>query len=84
MRKFLVVLVVLSIAFFVLPSEMIAQCPMCKMSMESNLQSGGTAGQGLNKGILYLFTLPYVIIGGLGYYWYKNQRLIGDDVVSEN
>ena len=29
-----------------------AQCPMCKMTAESNLKGGGSAGKGLNSGIL--------------------------------
>jgi hypothetical protein len=52
--------------------------------MESNLNNGGTAGKGLNKGILYLFSMPYLIIGGLGYYWYKNQKLVEGEESSEN
>ena len=51
-----------------------AQCPMCRISAESNLDNGGSAGAGLNKGILYLFATPYLIIGGLGLYWYLNRR----------
>jgi len=84
MRKLLIILSILTIATFVTPTALVAQCPMCKISMESNLNNGGTAGKGLNKGILYLFTLPYMIIGGLGFYWYKNQRLLGEDTPSEN
>lgn len=84
MRKLLIILSILMAAIFIAPTTSLAQCPMCKISMESNLNNGGTAGQGLNKGILYLFSLPYMIIGGLGFYWYKNQRLIGEDTPSEN
>ncbi|MBK8622401.1 MAG: hypothetical protein IPN79_11730 [Saprospiraceae bacterium] len=62
------------IILFFLPEEMTAQCPMCKMSAESNLKEGGTAGRGLNAGILFLLTLPYLIIGTLGYVWYKNRK----------
>jgi len=84
MRKLLIILSIITAATFVAPTTSHAQCPMCKISMESNLNNGGTAGKGLNKGILYLFSLPYMIIGGLGFYWYKNQRLIGEDTPSEN
>ncbi len=60
-----------------------AQCPMCKISMESNLNSGGTAGRGLNKGILYLFATPYLIIGGIAYVWYRNRKLSTDEELAE-
>ena len=60
--------------FAAAPAILVAQCPMCKISMESNLENGGTAGQGLNKGILYLFATPYIIIGGIGYVWWRNRK----------
>jgi len=84
MRKLIVIFFFLVTALLVNPLQSDAQCPMCKISMESNLNNGGTAGKGLNKGILYLFSLPYLIIGGIGFYWYKNQRMIGEDTPSEN
>jgi hypothetical protein len=55
-------------------SDIMAQCPMCKMSAESNLKDGGTAGKGLNTGILYMLALPYILISTLGYLWYKNRK----------
>lgn len=51
-----------------------AQCPMCRMSAESNLENGGEAGKGLNKGILYLLATPYLMIGGIAFFWYRNRR----------
>jgi hypothetical protein len=50
-----------------------AQCPMCRMSAESNLKAGGTAGKGLNRGILYLFAMPYLLVGTIGFVWWRNQ-----------
>lgn len=50
-----------------------AQCPMCRISAESNLKNGGTEGRGLNAGILFILSLPYVLVGGLGYIWYRNR-----------
>lgn len=51
-----------------------AQCPMCKMSAESNLADGGTEGRALNKGILYLLALPYTMVMVLGVVWYRNRK----------
>lgn len=61
--------------------QILAQCPMCKMSLESNLQNGGTQGRGINTGILFLLTTPYLIIGGIGYFWWKNRRKKEDDPI---
>lgn len=58
--------------------DMMAQCPMCKIAAESNLENGGTAGKGLNNGILYMLSLPYVLIGVLGFVWYKNRKKAED------
>lgn len=59
--------------------EVPAQCPMCKMSAEKNLQDGGTAGKGLNKGIFMMLAMPYLLIGTIGVLWYKNRNKEHED-----
>ena len=54
--------------------DLIAQCPMCRMSAESNLSSGGTAAKGLNNGILYIFVFPYMVVSIIVYIWWKNNK----------
>jgi hypothetical protein len=54
--------------------DAIAQCPMCRMSLESNLKNGGTAGQGMNAGILMLLSTPYLLVGGIAYVWFRNKK----------
>ena len=79
--KWLLMLVVFSIVLMVIfQSDLDAQCPMCKLSAESNLRDGGSAGKGLNAGILYMLSLPYLIVTGLGYLWYKNRKNLDSDV----
>lgn len=51
-----------------------AQCPMCRMSAESNLKNGGTSGRGLNTGIIYLLVMPYLIVPSLLYLWWRNRK----------
>lgn len=55
-------------------STLDAQCPMCRMTAESNLANGGQEGKGLNNGILYMLATPYLLIGGIAYVWYRNRR----------
>ncbi|GLR15912.1 hypothetical protein [Portibacter lacus] len=69
----LLVLTVLIFLFVGLP-DMMAQCPMCRMSAESNLEHGGTMGKGLNRGILYILSLPYLLVLSLGIIWYRNKK----------
>lgn len=57
-----------------------AQCPMCRMSAQSNLENGGTEGRGLNTGILYMLAMPYLLVGTLGYIWWRNRRKAYDEV----
>jgi hypothetical protein len=47
---------------------------MCKAVAESDLEGGGTAAQGINEGILYLMFIPYLLIGGAGYFIYKHYK----------
>ncbi len=83
MKKLNRVLIILVIASGALMSsyDSAAQCPMCKMSAESNLKNGGTAGKGLNAGILYMLALPYTLIGTIGYIWWRNTRRKEEDEV---
>lgn len=79
MRKYSIILLlmIIMICFIFLP-EIEAQCPMCRMSAESNLEHGGTMGKGLNKGILYMLSLPYLLVATIGFIWYKNRNNINE------
>jgi predicted tellurium resistance membrane protein TerC len=79
-NKYIILSMLVLIVLVFISSDLAAQCPMCKMSAESNLNDGGTAGKGLNKGILYMFAMPYLLVGTLGYLWWRNKR----DMEGEN
>ncbi|ATL46367.1 hypothetical protein COR50_03805 [Chitinophaga caeni] len=48
-----------------------AQCSLCTKTAQ---QLGEGPAQGLNQGILYLAFTPLLIIGVLGYRWWRNNR----------
>lgn len=73
-QKILFSLFALMLVFSFLAPELYAQCPMCRMSAESNMANGGTAGSGLNSGILYMLAMPYIIIGTVAFIWYRNRK----------
>ena len=77
-RILLVVLIACSGAIFT--GNAIGQCPMCKIGAESNLKNGGTAGKGLNAGILYMLALPYTLVATFGFIWWRNNRRQEDEV----
>ncbi len=72
--KQLFLVIALTFSGMVMTGDVSAQCPMCKMSAESNLKNGGTAGKGLNAGILYMLSLPYTLVGVIGFIWWKNNK----------
>jgi len=73
-RQILLIFIITLVLLVVSTPEITAQCPMCKLSAESNLRDGGTAGRGLNAGILYMFAMPYLLVGTLGFLWYRNRK----------
>ena len=57
------------------PITSIAQCAMCRAQLENNVSNGNVGiAAGINFGILYLLSLPYLIVITLGYFWYKTSR----------
>jgi len=74
MNKLVRLFVLIFVLVLAVAIESYAQCPMCRAAAETNLQSGGTEGKGLNKGILYMLTLPYLLIGTIGFLWWKNKK----------
>ena len=48
-----------------------AQCSICAKTAS---QMGEDAGRGLNGGILYLAAAPFLVIGYIGYRWWKNNK----------
>lgn len=56
-------------------SQASAQCSMCRATVENSLKGNeGKAGSGLNAGILYLLSLPYIIFVVIGYFWYRSSK----------
>ena len=72
--KFALVFGILLLLLLVVPDDLVAQCPMCRMSAESNLKNGGTDGQGLNAGILYMLAMPYTLVAVIGFWWWRNRK----------
>ena len=61
--------------------DMSAQCAMCKGAAETNLRQGGGDPQGLNNGILFMLSMPYLLVGGIGYWWWRNRHKEQEQVV---
>ena len=48
-----------------------AQCSICTRTAE---QLGEKPAKGLNAGILYLALTPFIIMGFIGYRWWKSNK----------
>ena len=62
------------LVFFSFTLKLNAQCAMCKAAVEANLKEGGSAGAGLNQGILYLMAMPYIALFVFGIFYYLQKR----------
>ena len=74
MKKIIIATLFFVASYASLPQSAQAQCPMCKLSAESNLKNGGSDGAGLNTGILYMFLAPYLVVGTIGFFWWRGKQ----------
>ena len=49
-----------------------AQCAMCRAALTS--EGNAVKAQAVNDGIVYLMVIPYVLVGGIGYYIYRMRK----------
>ncbi len=79
MKYIVALLLTLALSFSV--TSAYSQCAMCRSTVESNVGTGSgnnapesNVGKGINKGILYLMVIPYLLVGTVGFLWYKSNR----------
>jgi hypothetical protein len=72
MKKVLVWLVLAGLS---LSTETLAQCAMCRATLENNVSNGDVGiAAWINFGILYLFVTPYLAVGVIAYLWYRTSK----------
>ncbi|CAN5153438.1 hypothetical protein BH09BAC1_BH09BAC1_13130 [soil metagenome] len=76
MKRYLpyIITLVLLMVIMLMPETAVAQCPMCKASVESSMKEGSRVAIGLNKGILYLLLMPYFLYGTIFLVWWRKTR----------
>lgn len=67
MKKFVSLAVILMFSAFAK-----AQCAMCRAVIES--EGDGKVAEGINNGITYLMVFPYILVGGIIFFIYRNTR----------
>mgnify|MGYP003582050763 FL=1 len=70
MKFFLSIFILLG--FIGIPFLTKAQCSICTKTAQ---QLGDGPAAGMNTGIIYLGLVPLIIVGFIGYRWWKNEKL---------
>ncbi|MDP2187198.1 MAG: hypothetical protein Q8J69_00815 [Sphingobacteriaceae bacterium] len=74
MKKWMMILAVV-VGLTVIGDVALAQCPMCKTSLEANRKNDkNRVGNGINNGILYLLAMPFIAVGSVGAIYVYRQR----------
>lgn len=64
-------ILIILLLFFMLPADLAAQCSICTKTAQ---QLGEKPAKALNMGIIYLGITPLIIMGVVGYRWWKNNQ----------
>ena len=73
-RTLLFAIALLALLVLVFQTDATAQCAMCTATAETSNDAGSSAAHGLNKGVMYLFLTPYIIIGTIAYFWRRSVK----------
>jgi len=68
--KVRILYILVIVLLLTIPAE--AQCAMCRAVLES--EEGQQAAKGVNNGIVYLMIIPYILMGVVGYFIYRNFK----------
>ncbi len=73
MKKYIIFLLFIFLSLSFIDSQ--AQCSVCRLGAQSHIDhKENDRGKGLNKGILYLMSVPYLMGGIAGVIWWRNKK----------
>jgi hypothetical protein len=82
MFKYLVIF--LMIGFVLIGIDANAQCAMCRTTIESTISNGrSNIATGLNTGILYLLTAPYLAVAVIAFLWFRQSKKVQQERISK-
>ena len=82
MYKYIVIL--LMIGFVLIGIDADAQCAMCRTTIESTISNGrSNIATGLNTGILYLLTAPYLAVAVIAFLWFRQSKKVQQERISK-
>ena len=60
-----------------------AQCAMCRTTIESTISNGrSNIATGLNTGILYLLSAPYLAVAAVAVLWFRQSKKVQEERIS--
>lgn len=68
-----VIILLLLMVFVFASQELQAQCAMCTAVADEAMKQGSSQGAGINKAVLYMFLMPYLIVATIGFIWWRKQ-----------
>ena len=82
MYKYLVIF--LMIGFVLIGIDANAQCAMCRTTIVSTISNGrSNIATGLNTGILYLLTAPYLAVAVIAFLWFRQSKKVQQERISK-
>ena len=73
-------IVFLTVLILLIAHVAFPQCAMCTEVADEASKNGNSAGDGINKGVLYLFLSPYLIVGTIGFILWRSRRKAQQDM----
>ncbi|HBL38331.1 MAG TPA: hypothetical protein DDZ19_04490 [Flavobacteriales bacterium] len=65
--------ILLLFGLLLLVQDALGQCVMCRAVAEDSAEDGGL-GAGLNRGILYLMAVPYILLSAFFFVIYRKRN----------
>lgn len=72
-KALLLILLVFSLTSVNIPVSK-AQCAMCAINADQGVENGNTQTKGINAGVLSLLAAPFLLMGGIGFLWYRKYK----------
>src|SRR5437870_4175930 len=74
-----VALILIFFYLFIQTATVSAQCSVCT---KTALQMGDKPARALNTGIIYLMLTPFLIVGFIGYRWWRGNKQADQEIES--
>jgi len=75
--------IALTLLVMIIAHVALSQCAMCTEIADEATKNGNDAGDGINKGVLFLFLSPYLIVATIGFILWRSRRRAQEEMLAE-